>query len=90
MFTHVLRNALAPVLVPMAIWIYTLVFAFASLWFAHYLLAVLERLRATPSMEVLDPDPAYGAGELPVQAENAGAETDSYALPPPGHQGTPS
>ena len=34
------------VLVPLAIWIYTLVFAFASLWFAHYCLAALERLRA--------------------------------------------
>ena len=33
------------VLVPVAIWIYTLVFAFSSLWFAHYCLAALERLR---------------------------------------------
>lgn len=39
----------APLLVPLAIWIYTLVFAFASLWFAHYLLAALERLRAVPA-----------------------------------------
>ena len=34
------------VLVPLAIWIYTLVFAFSSLWFAHYCLAALEQLRA--------------------------------------------
>ncbi len=34
------------VLVPVAIWIYTLVFAFASLWFAHYCLAALQSLRA--------------------------------------------
>lgn len=34
------------VLVPVAIWIYTLVFAFSSLWFAHYALAALEKLRA--------------------------------------------
>jgi hypothetical protein len=34
------------ILVPVAIWIYTLVFAFASLWFAHYCLAALEQLRA--------------------------------------------
>ncbi len=33
-------------LVPVAIWIYTLVFAFSSLWFAHYCLAALEKLRA--------------------------------------------
>ena len=34
------------ILVPLAIWIYTLVFAFASLWFAHYCLTALEKLRA--------------------------------------------
>lgn len=39
--------ALAPLLVPVAIWIYTLVLAFASLWFVHYCLAALERLRGT-------------------------------------------
>ncbi|MDA8519969.1 EI24 domain-containing protein [Acidovorax sp. NCPPB 4044] len=32
-------------LVPAAIWIYTLVFAFSSLWFTHYALAALEQLR---------------------------------------------
>ena len=36
---------LAPVLVPVAIWIYTLVFAFSALWFAHFLLAALQALR---------------------------------------------
>lgn len=45
--------ALAPLLVPVAIWVYTLVFAFASLWFAHYALAVLERLRAVVPVEVV-------------------------------------
>ena len=34
------------VLVPIAIWIYTLVFALSSLWFAHYCLAALQALRA--------------------------------------------
>jgi hypothetical protein len=34
------------VLVPLAIWIYTLVFAFSALWFAHYCLDALARLRA--------------------------------------------
>jgi len=36
---------LAPILVPVAIWIYTLVFAFSSLWFTHYTLEALEQLR---------------------------------------------
>ena len=34
------------VLVPLAIWIYTLVFAFSALWFAHYALDALAQLRA--------------------------------------------
>jgi hypothetical protein len=34
------------ILIPLAIWIYTFVFAFSSLWFAHFCLAALERLRA--------------------------------------------
>jgi hypothetical protein len=33
-------------LAPIAIWIYTLVFTFSSLWFAHYCLAALVALRA--------------------------------------------
>lgn len=34
------------ILVPVAIWIYTLVFGFASLWFSHYCLSALVQLRA--------------------------------------------
>jgi hypothetical protein len=34
------------------------VFAFASLWFAHYALAALQRMRAVVPVEVLDADPA--------------------------------
>ncbi len=37
---------LAPVFIVAAIWIYTLVFAFSSLWFAHFCLDALNRLRA--------------------------------------------
>lgn len=33
------------VLIPLAIWIYTLVFAFSALWFAHYCLDALAQLR---------------------------------------------
>lgn len=34
------------ILVPLAIWVYTLVFAFSSLWFGHYCLTALQRMRA--------------------------------------------
>jgi hypothetical protein len=37
-----------PILIPVAVWIYTLVFAFSSLWFNHYCLAALEQLRSEP------------------------------------------
>ncbi len=47
--------AIAPLLVTVAIWIYTLVFAYSGLWFAHYLLAALEALRREQA----------GAGEAP-------------------------
>ena len=54
----------APVLVPIAIWIYTLVFGFAALWYAHFLLAALEARRAAesppgpPEPPALPPTPA--------------------------------
>ena len=38
----------APLLVFVAVWIYTFVFAFSALWFAHYALAALAALRARP------------------------------------------
>src|SRR5262249_8524790 len=34
-----------PLLVPVIIWLYTLIFAFSSLWFAHFCLAALAKLR---------------------------------------------
>ena len=42
------------ILVPVAIWIYTLVFAFSSLWFAHFGLAALQALRDEPQQAAVD------------------------------------
>ena len=61
--------ALAPVLVPAAIWIYTLVFAFASLWFAHFALAALVALRLErepPAPPPLEPPPFPPLDALPA------------------------
>jgi len=46
----VIAVAMAPFLILVSIWLYTLVFAFSTLWFAHYLLAALQaqRGRQTP------------------------------------------
>jgi hypothetical protein len=57
------------VLVPLAIWIYTLVFAFSALWFAHYCLDALAQLRAARAaaapppgaMPAVEIDPAASA-----------------------------
>ena len=46
------------ILVPIAIWIYTLVFAFSSLWFAHYSLSALQALRAIGNTTSLTSAPA--------------------------------
>jgi hypothetical protein len=47
--------ALAPILVPVSIWLYTLIFAFSSLWFTHYGLKALEDLRAESLPTALQP-----------------------------------
>ncbi len=36
----------APFLIPLSIWLYTLIFTFCSLWFTHYCLHALQQLRA--------------------------------------------
>ena len=62
------------ILVPLAIWIYTLVFAFSSLWYAHYCLAALLALRAqaaarAPSAGV-DVPSAFLPGAQPLPLPN--------------------
>lgn len=47
---------LAPLLIVASVWAYTLVFAFSSLWFAHYLLPVLQALRQGAAARVALPE----------------------------------
>lgn len=44
----VLAIVLAPFILIVSLWLYTLVFVFSSLWFAHFLLAALSALRSNP------------------------------------------
>lgn len=61
------------VLVPLAIWIYTLVFAFSSLWFSHYCLAALQALRAELATPVA---PAVTPGKpLPLRDDSIFTDT---------------
>lgn len=61
------------VLVPLAIWIYAVVFALSSLWFAHFCLSALQQLRVeraaapVPAAEVFDIDLPH----LPPDYEHA-------------------
>ncbi len=63
--------ALFALLVPLAIWIYTFVFVFSSLWFAHYCLEALRQLRAgpppPPSASVLPPPDARSVSDVPFK-----------------------
>ncbi len=57
----VLALALAPFILLLSVWIYTLVFAFAALWFAHYLLPALHALRSeAPPLDPLVPNLTAG------------------------------
>lgn len=67
--------AMAPILVPVAIWMYTLVFAFSSLWFAHYALSALEQLRKQK--------------EAPAQANRASTAMNSIAIDGPPAAASP-
>ncbi len=64
------------ILVPVAIWIYTLVFAFSSLWFAHFALAALQALREEPRAasvdEVLDAEPPADSATSPHTSARLG------------------
>jgi len=75
---------LAPVLVVVSVWLYTLVFAFAALWFTHFALAALQRLREQaermPEPPLL-PEADLLAPSAPPQALPGGGLP--AALPPP-------
>jgi hypothetical protein len=73
---------LAPFLMLVAIWIYTLVFVFSGLWFAHYGLAALERLRREQDIVLRDPlPPAPVEPALPATLSSDEAPPASGAAP---------
>ncbi|MFN0186483.1 MAG: EI24 domain-containing protein [Aquabacterium sp.] len=64
----------APLLIAASIWLYTLVFAFSALWFTHYGLAALARLRG----QVPTPEPGESTA---APAAAAPATTAPHRLP---------
>lgn len=71
------------ILVPVAIWIYTLIFAFSSLWFSHYCLTALENLRAEATSAV-SPVPVPVAPVAPTLPHDLHPDptTTSHTLAP--------
>lgn len=69
--------AMAPLLVPLAVWIYALVFAFASLWFTHYLLEALDQMRRYKKSQedVQSPLPPLAPAE-PLDQDGVGDITE--------------
>jgi len=72
------------ILVPVAIWIYTLVFAFSSLWFAHYALAALQALRHEPVQasvdEALPAVPLHASARLGLDSDDV-TDVDPRRIP---------
>lgn len=58
-------------LIPLAIWLYTLVFAFTALWFAFYCLTVLETLREKETRSAVDPMPESSTVSVPQEVQNS-------------------
>jgi len=65
----------APILIIVSVWVYTLVFAFSALWFAHFALAALHRLRAGREAPPAVAPPAVVAPPAPTPI--------TFDLPPP-------
>jgi hypothetical protein len=79
----------APFLILASIWLYTLVFAFSALWFAHYLLAALRDLRAVQAMPAgPGPTPAE-AGLSRLLPAPSGFETGTRRQPQNGPENEP-
>ena len=69
--------AMFVILLPLALWIYTLVFAFSSLWFTHYCLAALSALRAEKAQAAAVVDIELPSSPVPDEL----AVTDMRQLP---------
>jgi etoposide-induced protein 2.4 (EI24) len=65
-----LTIVLAPMLIPLSVWLYTLVFAFSALWFVHYCLAQLQRMRSAAQPQA-------------AAATPTAVDPTLHALPPP-------
>lgn len=73
---------LAPVLLVLSVWLYTLVFAFSCLWFTHYALAALSARRQAESARAAR-DAAVAGPVIDLLPASAGAAPAAAPVPPP-------
>ena len=75
----------APLLVAVSVWLYTLVFGFSALWFAHYGLAALAALRSEAAAgSAMLARPARSARSATMgEVIDLAAPANLAALPPP-------
>jgi len=67
--------AMAPLLVPLSIWVYTLIFVFSSLWFVHFCLEALQVLRDASALD------ARSGSVIHAQAPNSSEAQVTPGLP---------
>ena len=75
----------APFLIVISIWLYMLVFAFSSLWFAHYALAALAQMRladAALAARQAEQAAADAAAKAPLPLVEVLPDVTPLALPP--------
>lgn len=76
--TGALALPMMPLMLPGFIWLYTLVFAFASAWFTHYGLTALQHLR----QDALRTEAALQAVALPTDPAGTLPQAPPYISPP--------
>jgi hypothetical protein len=82
--TGAMALPMLPLFAPIFVWLYTLVFAFASAWFAHYALAALDRLRRDRLPEIVDPASTANPAAAPTTAPTPALDTTAFpTLPAP-------
>jgi hypothetical protein len=73
----------APILIIVSVWVYTLVFAFSALWFAHFALSALQHLRAVrDAAAAVVAEPKEPAASPTLSLPNTHFDLPP-ALPPP-------
>ena len=89
----VLALPMMPLLVPVFVWLYTLVFAFSSAWFCHYCLDALDRHRraqAPAAADLRDLGAGRDVGRPVHELTTVAPSTTPASLPPALPPGPPA